>query len=105
MPTLLEIIAFLTEAVRSLSEETAQESINSIQVLETIGTALYKTLADKVSSRRVLKIGTLYIITIIVSWPGQSRGRAIVLPSASASGLALAAVSALAKGITLKFFM
>ena len=91
--------------MRSLSEETAQESINSIQVLETIGTALYKTLADKVSSRRVLKIGTLYIITIIVSSPGQSPGRAIVLSPASASALPLAVVSALAKGLTLKFFM
>ena len=39
----------------------------------------------------------------IFSSPGQSPGRAIVLPPALA--LALAAVSALAKSLTLKFFM
>ena len=39
----------------------------------------------------------------IFSSPGQSPGRAIVLPPASA--LALASAAALAKSLTLKFFM
>ena len=39
------------------------------------------------------------------SSPGQSPGRAIVLPPASALGSALAAAAALAKTLTLKFFM
>ena len=38
-----------------------------------------------------------------ISSPGGSPGRAIVLPPASA--LALASASALAKSLTLKFFM
>ena len=43
---------------------------------------------------------------IIFSSPGQSPGRAIVLPPASALSLAsaLASVAALAKTLTLKFF-
>ena len=41
--------------------------------------------------------------TSIFSWPGRSPGRAIVLPPASA--LELAVASALAKSLTLKFFM
>ena len=40
---------------------------------------------------------------MIISSPGQSPGRAIVLPRALA--LALAAAAALAKSLTLKFFM
>ena len=42
-----------------------------------------------------------------ISLPGQSPGRAIVLPPASALalGLASAAALALAKSLTLKFFM
>ena len=39
----------------------------------------------------------------VFSWPGQSPGRAIVLPPVSALALALAA--ALAKSLMLKFFM
>ena len=39
----------------------------------------------------------------IISSPGRSSGRAIVLPPASA--LALASASALAKSLMLKFFM
>ena len=42
-----------------------------------------------------------YFYLFIFSLPGQSPGRAIVLPPA----LALAAASALAKSLTLKFFM
>ena len=45
----------------------------------------------------------LFSIGIIFSSPGQSPGRAIVLPLASA--LALASAAALAKSLTLKFFM
>ena len=43
----------------------------------------------------------------IISSPGRSLGRAIVLSpaSASASALALAAASALAKSLTSKFFL
>ena len=41
----------------------------------------------------------------IFSSPGQSPGRAIVLPPALALGSASAAASALAKSLTLKFFM
>ena len=40
---------FFTETVQSLSEELSQETVNSVQVLETIGTSLCKTLAQKVS--------------------------------------------------------
>ena len=39
---------------------------------------------------------------VLFSLPGRSPGRAIVLPTTSAS--ALAAASALAKSLTLKFF-
>ena len=39
------------------------------------------------------------------SSPGRSPGRAIVLPPASVLALAAAAVSVLAKSLTLKFFM
>ena len=42
-------------------------------------------------------------VMCVFSSPGQSPGRAIVLPPALASALALAA--ALAKSLTLKFFM
>ena len=43
----------------------------------------------------------------IISSPGRSPGRAVVLPPASALALAsvLVAASALAKSLTLKFFM
>ena len=41
----------------------------------------------------------------IFSSPGQSPGRAIVLPPASVLALVLVAASALAKSFTLKFFM
>ena len=41
----------------------------------------------------------------IFSSLGRSPGRAIVLPPASASVLVLAAASALAKSLTLEFFM
>ena len=40
--------SFFTETVQSLSEEVSQETVNSVQVLETIGTSLCKTLAQKV---------------------------------------------------------
>ena len=43
--------------------------------------------------------------TCIFSSPGRSPGRAIVLPPASALVSAAAAASALAKSLTLKFFM
>ena len=39
---------------------------------------------------------------LLFSWPGRSPGRAIVLPPASALALAAAA---LAKSLTLNFFM
>ena len=44
------------------------------------------------------------VISTVFSSPGRSPGRAIVLPPASASELASAA-AALAKSLTLKFFM
>ena len=42
---------------------------------------------------------------VYFSSPGQSPGKAIVLPPASALALAAVAASALAKSLTLKFFM
>ena len=42
---------------------------------------------------------------VIISSPGQSPGRAIVLLPVLASVLVLAAAAALAKSSTLKFFM
>ena len=51
-----------------------------------------------------LKYGTLLNFSIIFSSPGRSPGRAIVLPLALVLELASAA-SALAKSLTLKFFM
>ena len=42
---------------------------------------------------------------VIFSSPERSPGKAIVLPLALASGSVLAAASALAKSLTLKFFM
>ena len=39
----------VTEAVNCLSEESAQETVHSLQVIETVLTALDETLADQVS--------------------------------------------------------
>ena len=40
---------FVSEAVNSLSEESAQETVHSLQVIETVLTTLDKSLADQVS--------------------------------------------------------
>ena len=45
------------------------------------------------------------MVLVLFSSPGQSPGRAIVLPTASALALAAAVAAALAKSLTLKFFM
>ena len=49
----------------------------------------------------VLKFRRHEFCCLLFSWSGQSPGRAIELPPASA----LASASALAKSLTLKFFM
>ena len=48
---------------------------------------------------------SLFIIDFIFSSPGRSPGRAIVLPLAWALVAVLALEAALAKSLTLKFFM
>ena len=42
---------------------------------------------------------------VVLSSPGRSPGRAIVIPPALALALVLALASAIAKSLTLKFFM
>ena len=65
---------------------------------------LLKDIKSHVIHSYKLKYVTRYSF-VIFSSPGRSPGRGIVLPPASALALGLAAASALAKSLTLKFFM
>ena len=52
-----------------------------------------------------LRFTCMSVIGFLFSSPGRSPERAIVLPSASALARVVSAAAALAKNLTLKFFM